>query len=153
MKKTILYLDDDAECLNVFEEMFGKEFDVRVALTPEEARRMLAERPADIIISDQIMPGSCGTDFLREVAAGPAQNYRVLLTGSSLMGSVIAEIGSGVVNTFITKPWTRDDIHSVLERAEVSEDENNRSLARRTPGGMFARGTNRALSSGHTHGR
>lgn len=33
MKRTILYIDDEVGCLNIFEEMFGDEYDVRTAAT------------------------------------------------------------------------------------------------------------------------
>jgi hypothetical protein len=40
VKRTILYIDDEVECLNIFEEMFGDEYDVRTAATLGDARRM-----------------------------------------------------------------------------------------------------------------
>ncbi len=147
MKKSILYLDDDAMCLSVFEEMFDAEFDVRVALTATEARRMLAERGADIVFSDQMMPDTRGTEFLREVAAaGRDQSYRVLLTGSTVVGSVLAEITSGVIHTFITKPWTEEGIRNVLERAELKKREPA-PLCDSLPGGAGRSFEARAFSS------
>jgi DNA-binding NtrC family response regulator len=65
---SIFYLDDDSSQLELFEEMFGAEFDVRTSASPAEARRLLAERAADVVIGDQSMPEMDGTDFLREVA-------------------------------------------------------------------------------------
>ena len=148
MKKSILYLVDDAMCLSVFEEMFDREFDVRVALTATEARRMLAERGADIVFSDQMMPDTRGTEFLREVAAttGRDKSYRVLLTGSAVVGSVLAEITSGVIHTFITKPWTEDGIRRVLERAELNQLEPA-PLRDSLPGGVSRSFEARAFSS------
>src|SRR4051812_23557898 len=89
LKRTIFYIDDEAVCLDLFQEVFGDEYDVRTATTLVEARRMLTQRPADIVISDQSMPEIKGTDFLREVAATYPSSYRVLLTGSIHVGGVI----------------------------------------------------------------
>jgi two-component system, NtrC family, response regulator HupR/HoxA len=116
MKAAILYLDDEARCLDLFREEFGGEYDVRTASTPEEARRMLAERPADVVISDQTMPGISGKAFLAEVAACHPSAYRVLLTGNLTAGDAISELGVGVVQAFVTKPWGKHDIARVLER-------------------------------------
>lgn len=116
---SILYIDDEVGCLNLFQETFGGENDVRTATTPAEGRRMLEERPADIIISDQTMPEITGTDFLKEVALTHPLSYRVLLTGSIRFGEVIPEIGDGTVHFFAPKPWTREDMRQMFERAGV----------------------------------
>jgi DNA-binding NtrC family response regulator len=117
MKRSILYLDDEAACLEVFHGLLGGEYDVRTAPTLSEARRMLEERPADIVISDQTMPEIKGTDFLREVAAAQPSSYRVLLTGSVHLVSVMPEIGGGLIHLFVPKPWTADSMRRMLERA------------------------------------
>jgi DNA-binding NtrC family response regulator len=117
VKGTILYIDDEVECLNIFQEMFGDEYDVRTAATLGDARRMLAERPADIVISDQSMPEIKGTDFLAEVAAAYPSSYRVLLTGSVHLFGVMPEIGTGLVQLFVPKPWMAEDMSRMLERA------------------------------------
>ena len=120
MKTTILYIDDEAGCLRLFEEMFGGEYEVRTATTLADARRLLTEYPADIIISDQNMPEIKGTDFLIEVAATQPSSYRVLLTGNFTVGDAITEIGAGIVHLFITKPWTMENMCKALGRASLS---------------------------------
>lgn len=102
--------------------MFGDEYDVRTASTLEEARRMLAARPADVVISDQTMPGTTGKVFLAEVAAGYPATYRVLLTGSITVVVALREIGAGVVQAFVAKPWSKEEINRVLERG-LAEDQ------------------------------
>lgn len=122
MKRSIFYLDDEAGCLDVFQDTFGDEYDVRTAATPSEARRMLAERPAEIVISDQLMPEISGTEFLREVAATYPSSYRVMLTGGITVGEALPEIGSGVIHLFVTKPWKERNMRGVLERASLHLD-------------------------------
>jgi DNA-binding NtrC family response regulator len=120
LKRTIFYFDDEVGCLNLFQEVFGSEYDVRTAATLAEARRLLAEQPADIVISDQSMPEIEGTDFLDEVAATHPSSYRVLLTGSIYLGGVISEILAGTIHLFIPKPWRGQDMRQMLERASLS---------------------------------
>ncbi len=120
VKLSILYLDDEAMCLNVFKETFGDTYDVRATLNLAEARRMLAERPTDIVISDQRMPEIDGTEFLREISELYPASFRVLLTGNVNVGGVLNEIGTGMVNQFIAKPWTQEDMRQMLERAAAS---------------------------------
>ncbi|HKC66267.1 MAG TPA: response regulator [Pyrinomonadaceae bacterium] len=125
MKRSILYLDDEAVCLEVFQKLFGGEYDVRTATTPSDARRMLEERPADIIISDQNMPEISGTEFLTEMAKKYPQSCRVMLTGRMLAGEAIPEILSGIVQLFMPKPWIEEDMRRVLERASLQVDLNS----------------------------
>jgi len=125
MKRSILYLDDESACLEVFQSMYGEEYDVRTAMTISEARRMLAERRADIVISDQTMPEISGTEFLAEVAKEYPQSYRIMLTGSMLAGEAIPEILSGIVQLFMPKPWTELEMRRVLERAGFQSDLNS----------------------------
>jgi len=105
--------------------MYGEEYDVRTAMTISEARRMLAERRADIVISDQTMPEISGTEFLAEVAKEYPQSYRIMLTGSMLAGEAIPEILSGIVQLFMPKPWTELEMRRVLERAGFQSDLNS----------------------------
>jgi DNA-binding NtrC family response regulator len=120
VKRTILYIDDEAGCLSLFQELFSDEYEVWTATTLSEARRLLAEHPADIIISDQSMPEIKGTDFLIEVANTQPSSYRVLVTGNFTVGDAITEIGTGIVHVFIAKPWTFDNMCRALGRARLS---------------------------------
>lgn len=122
MKPSVLYLDDEQCCLDVFRETFDREYDVRTASTPDEARRMLAACPADVVISDESMPDISGKAFMAEVAAAYPSAYRVLLTGSITVGGALREISAGVVQAFVAKPWNRDDIRRVMERGQADEE-------------------------------
>jgi DNA-binding NtrC family response regulator len=124
MRHSIFYFDDETQSLDLFQEMFAAEYDVRTADTLSEARRMLKERRADIIISDQAMPEISGTEFLAEIAKEYPQSYRVMLTGSMLAGEAIPEILSGIVQLFMPKPWTEEEMRRVLERAGLQADLN-----------------------------
>ncbi len=120
MRRSIFYLDDDAACLKVFRDFFGREYDVRTEMTPAAARLALRESPADIVISDRRMPEIDGEDFLREVSEQYPTSYRVMLTGSATLGDLIHEISDGVVNLFVAKPWTEQSMRGILERASSS---------------------------------
>jgi DNA-binding NtrC family response regulator len=130
MKRSILYLDDDLSCLRIFQETFANDYEVRIATTPAEAHRLLVARPADIVISDQLMPEIKGTEFLRQVAAVYPASYRVLLTGGVTVGNVVYEVGKGIVHLFVPKPWTEQSIRQMLERANIRRESSGRGAAR-----------------------
>jgi two-component system response regulator HupR/HoxA len=124
MRCSIFYFDDEPQSLDLFQELFAAEHDVRTAATLSEARRMLRERQADIVISDQNMPEISGTEFLAEVSKEHPQSYRVMLTGTISVGEVIPEILTGIVQLFVPKPWTEQDMRRMLERACLQADLN-----------------------------
>jgi DNA-binding NtrC family response regulator len=117
---SILYLDDEAVCLDIFRLMFEGDHDVRTALTLAEARRALAETAFDIVFSDYRMPGADGSAFLREVAAAQPGSYRVMLTGAAGVGGFVAELGAGVIQLFLKKPWSEESMRMALELAGAS---------------------------------
>ena len=117
---SILYLDDEAACLDIFRLMFGDDHDVRTALTPAEARRALAEAVFDIVFTDYRMPETDGAAFLREVASSQPDSYRVMLTGAAGVGGFAAEIGTGLIHLFLKKPWSEEAMCMALELAGAS---------------------------------
>jgi DNA-binding NtrC family response regulator len=123
--RSVFYFDDESTLLDLFQQMFGREYDVRTASVLAEARRMLSERPADIVISDQDMPNISGTVFLGEVAKLYPASFRVMLTGTMLAGEALPEIMSGVIQLFITKPWSKQTMQEALERACAEIDLNH----------------------------
>jgi DNA-binding NtrC family response regulator len=124
MRRSILYFDDELVLLEIFQQMFSDEYDVCTASTLAEARRTLSESAVDIIISDQSMPEISGTEFLIEVAKLYPASYRIILTGSMLAGEAIPEILSGIVQLFIPKPWDKQTLQKMLERASLQADLN-----------------------------
>jgi len=142
LKRSIFYLDDEVTCIEVFQEMFCDEYDVRTAMTLADARHTLTERPADIVISDQRMPEIEGTQFLREVAELYPSSFRVMLTGSAVVGDVIREIREGIINLFAAKPWTEQSMRQVLECAGASYELRSKAREARL----------KALSSGAAAG-
>jgi DNA-binding NtrC family response regulator len=118
-KISVLYLDDERACLNLFSETFADECEVRTATTYAEALRALAEERFDVVISDECMPDVQGSDFLREVALVSSESCRVLLSGAVTVGQVLPSLGSGAVEFFLPKPWNISLFRQVFERVGV----------------------------------
>jgi DNA-binding NtrC family response regulator len=115
-KTSVFYFDDEESQLRLFESVFGDEFDVRTADDLAEARRMLRECSADIIISDQSMPDIKGTMFLREAAAICPDSYRILLTGTTTVMDVVTEVSVRIVHLYMPKPWRAERMREILRR-------------------------------------
>lgn len=134
MPPIIFYFDDDPTQLEVFQKTFGDRYDVFVATSLAEARRVLAQCAPDIIISDQKMPEIEGTEFLREAASACPESFRVLLTGAITVGEVLPHVSSGLVHFFAPKPWSQEEMRVALERASASLKVGRGRATRAGPG-------------------
>ena len=117
VKPIVLYFDDERALLDIFQQMFSNEYDVRTASTLPEARALLSSCAPAIVISDWNMPDVSGLDFLREASEVCPASFRIILTGYGQVGDAIGEISAGLVELFITKPWTEPELRQALERA------------------------------------
>lgn len=127
MSLTILYVDDETDLLTIFELMFSNDYHIRTFDNPMDALRVLPDYPANIIISDQMMPQMDGTEFLRTVARLYPEVFRIMLTGNAAVGDVFGDIASGVINTFIPKPWNEVQMRGLLLMAENTLARRSRS--------------------------
>jgi len=127
MKRSVFYFDDDATLLDIFQEMFRDEYDIRTTTKLVVARRVLSECAPDIIISDQSMPEISGSEFLREASEKCPYSFRIMLTGYAVVGDVFGEVTNGLINIFIPKPWEETQMRQALERGGAAVDSRNMS--------------------------
>ncbi len=127
MKRSVFYFDDDATLLDIFQEMFEDDYDIRTTTKLAVARRMLSECAPDIIITDQSMPEISGSEFLREVSEKCPRSFRIMLTGYAVVGDVFGEVTNGLINIFIAKPWDEAQMRQALERGGAAVDSQSRS--------------------------
>jgi len=64
----------------------------------------------DVIISDFRMPGMNGIDFLTLAYELQPRTLRILLTGQAPEKVVAASLKTGIVTTYITKPWDNEQL-------------------------------------------
>ena len=135
--RRILIVDDDPEVRAVLEILLADCGDVRAAPDGPTALRMLAEAPADLVLSDQRMPHMSGVEFLEVVARLMPEAIRVILTAFSDVGPIVTAINRGAVSRFLLKPWNekhlRQTVTELLElrQGQLTIDELTRTLARR----------------------
>jgi len=114
----ILCVDDDREILSALRRSLSSEpYEVITAQGADEALCWFEEFPIDLIITDQRMPGTGGTQLLREVGKRSPKTARAILT--AYPGPALIQEGLSVgTDTFLYKPWNdsvlRDTIRRVL---------------------------------------
>ncbi|MFQ5603743.1 MAG: sigma-54-dependent transcriptional regulator [bacterium] len=114
-KHTILYVDDEEENLNLFYNSFKKNYKILKVKSAEKALRLCEQEAVDLIMADQRMPGMMGVDLLAKLALDKPDMVRILITGYADVSVAVEAINRGKVHRFISKPWEREEIQTVLQ--------------------------------------
>lgn len=104
-----------------------REWDMRFAGSGGEALRLMAETPADVVVSDMRMPEMNGAQLLNEIMRTHPKAVRFILSGYSDM-EMIMQCVSGT-HQFLSKPCDGETLRSVVGRAlEMDSWLNNDSV-------------------------
>lgn len=134
---TLLCVDDEPNILSSLRRLFrGQGYRILTADSGAAGLILMQEERVDIVISDMRMPDMDGARFLEQVRERWPDTVRMLLTGYSDVGAILAAINRGEIYRYITKPW--DDNEVVLEiryalerRALVRDKERLEQLTQR----------------------
>jgi DNA-binding NtrC family response regulator len=113
----VLYVDDEINNLNSFKAAFRRDFDIYVAQSAREGRKILDTNEIGVIITDQRMPGMTGIEFLESILAIYPDTIRILLTGFSDMNAVMDAINRGQVYKYLVKPWQNEELKLYIQNA------------------------------------
>jgi len=107
-------VDDEARILTALRRTLRREgYELLTAGTAAEAIRVLEERPVDLILSDQKMPGMSGLALLAEVARRQPTVARLLITGWT-EAVPPEELKKLDVKALVPKPWDDAELKQVL---------------------------------------
>jgi len=124
-RHSILVVDDEEAILDIMTIVLAREgYDLHTATSAEEGLKKLREIPdLSLIISDQIMPGMTGVEFLEQALSIRPDAQRVLLTGFTDTDAIINAINKGRIHLYISKPWRKEEllytINQLLAKAEL----------------------------------
>ena len=113
----LLIVDDEPDICAALRRQFRRRYRVHIAGGGDEALRLMEAHPVAVVISDQRMPGMTGAELYERVRVEYPQAVRLLLTGYSDIGSVIAAINLGHVHRYITKPWDPVELDVLVAQA------------------------------------
>jgi diguanylate cyclase (GGDEF)-like protein len=116
-KCTLLLVDDESAVLESLAHALQKDYDVATAASAEEALQVLQQKPIDIILTDQRLPGISGVQFLENVRKNYPRIVRLLMTGYAEFENMIQAINNGQVFRYLIKPWRISDLQNTLSDA------------------------------------
>ena len=123
MKHKVLVVDDEPTITQLLKDALSRGPDIILsAASAEEALGILARDQVDVVISDEIMPGMSGSEFLAVVRKKYPDTIRMILTGHASLESAIRAINEGEIYRFFTKPCNIFDLAVTVRHALQQKD-------------------------------
>jgi serine phosphatase RsbU (regulator of sigma subunit) len=118
MKEKVLLVDDDAMVLAGLKRQLRNRFSIDTALSGEDAlKQVLQNGPYAVIVSDFMMPGMNGIEFLSRVKRSNPNTVRMMLTGTADMPTAIRAVNEGSIFQFHPKPCPADTLCQAIQSA------------------------------------
>ncbi|MFI5177354.1 MAG: sigma-54-dependent transcriptional regulator [Vicinamibacterales bacterium] len=121
---SILLVDDEPKIRHaLIEALRGEGHEVVATGSPREALRLVAERPFDLLVVDNLMPELSGLELIREVLAATGEGERpqiLMMTAHATVESAIEAMKLGAID-YLQKPFEIDEFLVVVRRAVEHE--------------------------------
>ena len=118
-KGVLLCVDDEIIVLTALKDQlrraFGSEFHIDVAESAEEALELLDELSEQghrllVIVSDWLMPGMNGDEFLVQAHRRFPTVVKIMLSGQAQQDAVDRAKREGGLHDFLAKPWNAAEL-------------------------------------------
>ncbi len=110
----LLLVDDEEGILSALRRTLRREgYSIRTARNAVEGLAALEEEAADLVLSDHMMPGMTGLDFLSEVKRRRPQAICFLISGWS-QAVTRGELEKAGIGGLIPKPWDDGQLKETL---------------------------------------
>ena len=122
----IICVDDEVVILDSLKEQlkrkFGDRYIYEVAESTNEAWEVIDELQEDnvqiiVIVSDWLMPGTKGDEFLIQVHQKFPQVVTIMLTGQATEEAITRAKLEANLHTCLYKPWTEEDLFQAINSA------------------------------------
>ena len=130
----VLYVDDEEQNLVSFKASFRRYFEIFTANSANEAQKILKENTIHVLITDQRMPETLGTELLAKAVLDYPDQTRILLTGYTDIEALKDAVNRGHIFRYLEKPWNDDELRKTIEDSfhvyniKKEQDELNKKI-------------------------
>lgn len=119
--KTVLFVDDEKSIQNAIERMYLERDDIRClfASSGQEGLEVLAQEEVWVVISDYLMPGMRGIEFLSKARGIRPDTVRIMMTAYADISIAIDAINKSEAYRFVTKPWVNQELMTTIDEALI----------------------------------
>jgi len=119
MKIKVLLVDDEKEFVEVLSERLEvRGFDVKTALSGEEALKWIDNSEFHVVLLDVMMPGDNGIEILKEIKRTRPLIHVIMLTGHAKIDTAVRGIELGAYD-YLLKPL---EIEPLVEKIKMAYD-------------------------------
>lgn len=113
----VLYVDDQINNLEGFRANFRRVYTVFTASSVEEAKQILSDNEIHVLIADQKMPGTLGTELLEDAIKEYPHQVRIMLTAYTDKEAIVDAFQKGLIYRYIFKPYNPDELKALIDNA------------------------------------
>lgn len=111
--RLLIVEDEDTLCESLKRVFMRDGYDVDMALSAELALDLFSRKPYDLIITDIILPGKSGIDFLKLCkTVNPLQ--KIIIMTASMNEEVAQSALSAGADNYILKPFGHEEIKKMV---------------------------------------
>jgi len=111
-------VDDEPHVLITLQDILIYEgYEIETATDGKEALRKMELFPAEIVLSDYMMPGMDGIELLKKIKHSYPQVVPILLTGRGDLKISIKSINQGEIFRVLLKPWNIEELTMIIHTA------------------------------------
>ena len=90
---------------------------MHTAVSAAEARKILAEHEIQVLITDQKMPETLGTELLEQLVKDYPQQERIMLTAYADSQAILDAFQKGHIYRYVLKPYVPDELKAIIDEA------------------------------------
>lgn len=153
MVASVLFVDDEEYILNALERLFIDSTDVRIlkAKSAEDGLKLIESEEVAVVVSDNMMPGMKGVEFLSKTKFLSPDTVKILMTAYADLSTAISAINEGEVTKFIVKPW-EDDLFLNIIQESINQYKMLQSLKKVDDATLFSLAQTIELKDPYTRG-
>jgi DNA-binding NtrC family response regulator len=127
----VLVLDDEWSTLERIKASLADEFEVTSLSRAEEAIKLMAKKPFDVVLTDVRMPDMNGLSLVTELKERWPKTQYILMTAFSDIEDTISALRLGVAD-YLRKPFTDGEVRHALHRCLEHQRLKNEVASLRT---------------------
>ena len=121
-KDAVLLVDDEKPLLDVFSAALSPLFEITTASNAREADFILQKKAFKVVITDHLMPGGNGMNFLVRAREEFPHMQRVLVTGYMKPEMLLRSVNEAALFRYLLKPVSMPELVRVTQDAATAHD-------------------------------
>ncbi|HAT11971.1 MAG TPA: hypothetical protein DCS97_15635 [Planctomycetes bacterium] len=118
MNSTVLIVDDDIALLDALRRSLRNvPYHIIAVADAQRALEQLEERPIDVVVSDDQMPGMGGIELLTAIRRHHPAVVSIMMSGRTTIGGMVHAINDGEIFRFLIKPCLAAEVDRSIRLA------------------------------------